>query len=641
MLLHEPLFKNISMSKIIELLSPAKDIETARAAILGGADAVYIGAPRFSARAAAGNSIDDLKLLTSFAHTYHVRIYVALNTLLKDEELPVAEEMIWALWRIGVDALIVQDMGITRLNLPPIPLHASTQTDNRTIEKVVFLERAGFNQVVLARELSLEQIQQISAQTKLRLEAFIHGALCVSYSGQCYMSQVMAGRSANRGVCAQYCRLPYDLVDADGKCLMKQQYLLSLKDLQRQSEDLEAMIQAGITSLKIEGRLKDVSYVRNVTAWYRMRLDEIIARHPDWRRSSTPGEQICFTPNPSKSFNRGFTDYFLHGRRTMVYQFATPKSMGEEMGFVRAQKKDHFLYLGKNPLYNGDGISYFNEQGCFDGFRVNRVEADKIYPANPRLHLRTGVKLYRTYDRQFEREMEKPASRRIFVRISCREIPSGFALEMTDAEGHLAALTMPVVKEKASKPQSENIKALLSRSSHPVFQVEQCELQWSAEYFLPLSLWTAQRNRLYELFEKVRNMAYRREEIYWPESHHSYPQKTVSYLGNVLNRQAEAFYRNHGVESIEPALEAEGKDFLAGIAASAKENTTNEIVLMRCKHCLRYALKACPKESNLRLREPLYLVCTSGRFRLQFDCKACEMLVLKEKGKSKMDSQGR
>ena len=323
----------MSKPRKIELLAPAKNLESGMEAILHGADAVYIGAPKFSARAAAGNSMADIQALVKFAHLYNARIYVALNTLLTDDELAETESMIHELYSFGVDALIVQDMGITRLNLPPIPLHASTQTDNRSVEKVKFLADSGFTQVVLARELSLNEIKEIhEACPKTSLEVFVHGALCVSYSGQCYVSQACYGRSANRGACAQFCRLPFEMVDADGKTITKNKHLLSLKDLNL-NDELEALLDAGVSSLKIEGRLKDLTYVKNVTAAYRQKIDAILKRRKDFVRASSGKSTYTFTPQLDKTFSRGFTKYYLNGRGSNeVASFDTPKSLGEEMG---------------------------------------------------------------------------------------------------------------------------------------------------------------------------------------------------------------------------------------------------------------------------------------------------------------------
>ncbi len=614
----------MTRQRSIELLAPAKNLETGKQVVLHGADAVYIGAPKFGARAAASNSLEDIAALVAFAHQYYVRVYVALNTILYDDELPEVEQLIWSLWRVGVDALIVQDMGITQLSLPPIPLHASTQCDNRSLEKVRFLQEAGFRQVVLARELSLKQIQEISKQCCVRLEAFVHGALCVSYSGQCYMSYAVSGRSANRGVCAQFCRLPYDLVDANGKVLCKDKYLLSLRDLQRSQADIEAMIDAGVVSFKIEGRLKEMAYCKNITAWYRQQIDEILARRPDLCRSSSGKEQMNFRPAPDKSFNRGFTDYFLHGRPKTLFNFNTPKSMGEEVGFVRAQKLQHFVYLGKEPLANGDGLSYFDEKGKFCGFRVNRVDGNRVYPANKSLRLKTGIRLYRTANQAFDSALEKQtAQRRIAVNITCWETRDGFALQMDDQEGHRAALQFVCQKQLAQKSQKEHVRGLLMKATHPLFTVESCEIEWMEEYFLPSSLWTEQRNRLYGIFLETRKLQYPQASFRMVPTSHPYPQNGLTYLGNVLNAKATDFYHQHGVEQIDSALEATAHPLKQTLPENGK------LVLMRCKHCLRAAVNACPKQgAHQHLEEPLYLVYQQYRFPLQFDCSRCEMLVL-------------
>ena len=364
----------------IELLAPAKNVECGIEAINHGADAVYIGAPRFSARAAAGNSLEDIQQLVEYAHLYNVRIYVALNTILKEDELEETEKLIHDLYRIGVDALIVQDMAITQLNLPPIPLHASTQTDNRSVEKVKFMSDAGFTQVVLARELSLQEIARIhQACPDTALEVFVHGALCVSYSGQCYVSQACFGRSANRGECAQFCRLPFDLVDSDGKTIAKEKHLLSLKDM-NQSDELEALIDAGASSLKIEGRLKDVTYVKNVTAAYRQKIDAILKRRPEYVRASSGESRFEFTPQLDKSFSRGFSNYYLHGReRQDITSFDTPKSLGEEMGRMKEIRGNYIVVAGLKSFNNGDGVCYIDEQGKLKGFRINRVDGNKIF----------------------------------------------------------------------------------------------------------------------------------------------------------------------------------------------------------------------------------------------------------------------
>lgn len=406
---------NIQKRKI-ELLAPARNLECGIEAINHGADAVYIGAPKFGARSAAGNSLADIATLVEYAHLFNVRIYVTVNTILKDSELSETEEMIWQLYNAGVDALIVQDMGITQLNLPPIPLHASTQMDNRTVEKVRFLSNAGFRQVVLARELSLDEIRKIhEACPDVALEVFVHGALCVSYSGQCYVSEACFGRSANRGECAQFCRLPFSMVDEDGKVIVRNKHLLSLKDL-NQSSILESLLDAGATSLKIEGRLKDVTYVKNVTAAYRQKLDEIFCRRKEYVRSSSGDTVLDFTPQLEKSFNRGFTHYFLHGRTPDIASFNTPKSLGEEMGTMKEQYKKYVTVSGVKPFHNGDGACFIDEQGCLQGFRINKVEGNKLFPAGAIPRIKPKTPIYRNYDQDFEKLLtRKSAERKIGV----------------------------------------------------------------------------------------------------------------------------------------------------------------------------------------------------------------------------------
>ena len=381
----------------IELLAPAKNLECGIEAVNHGADAVYIGAPKFGARAAAVNSLEDIAALVEHAHLYNVRIYVTVNTILKEEELKETERMIWELYRIGVDALIVQDMGITRLNLPPIPLHGSTQMDNRTPEKVRFLADAGFRQVVLARELSLQEIRGIhEACPDVPLEVFVHGALCVSYSGQCYVSQACFGRSANRGECAQFCRLPFSLVDADGKTIVRNKHLLSLKDL-NQSEVLEELLDAGATSLKIEGRLKDVTYVKNVTAAYRRKLDAIFARRKEYTRASSGTCHFDFQPQLDKSFSRGFTHYFLQGRGGEITSFDTPKSLGEEMGTLKEQRGGYITVAGVKPFHNGDGVCFLVRARTFAGFPYQLGGWYKLYPAGEVPRIKPRTRLYRNF----------------------------------------------------------------------------------------------------------------------------------------------------------------------------------------------------------------------------------------------------
>jgi putative protease len=608
------------MTKItkIELLAPAKNLETGRAAVDHGADAVYIGAPKFGARAAAGNSLADIAELTAYAHIYGVKIYVTVNTILKDEELADTERMVWDLYRIGVDALIVQDMALMQLHLPPIPLHASTQMDNRTPEKVRFLADAGFRQVVLARELSLREISAIhQAAPQVALEVFVHGALCVSYSGQCYVSQHCYGRSANRGECAQFCRLAFDLVDESGTLIRKGQHLLSLKDL-NQSDRLEELLDAGATSLKIEGRLKDVSYVKNVTAYYRQQLDALFRRRPEYAAASAGSVKYTFRPQLDKSFSRGFTHYFLDGRVPDISQPASPKSLGEEMGTVKELRGNHLTVAGLKPWNNGDGACFINEQGRMEGFRVNRVEQNKLYPQEmPRIKPRTV--LYRNFDQEFERLLSRPsAERRIPVDISLDENAFGFTLTMDDAQGHHVSTVLQAEKQPARTPQTDNLRTQLGKLGNTPFVARDITVNFSDNWFIPSSQLAEVRRRAVELLLADRRIRYPRELQRMPDTHHSYMANNLSYLGNVMNERAAAFYRQHGVERIAPAFECQAP---------------RDAVLMQCKHCIRYALGGCPVHHARKLpyREPYYLVSADGRrFRLHFDCKNCQMKVFAE-----------
>ena len=600
----------------IELLAPAKNLECGIEAVNHGADAVYIGAPRFGARAAAGNSIEDIKALVEHAHLYNARIYVTVNTILHDEELPETEKMIWELYRAGVDALIIQDMGITRLNLPPIALHASTQMDNRTPEKVKFLSDIGFHQVVLARELSLDEIKKIhDTCPETLLEVFIHGALCVSYSGQCYVSQACYRRSANRGECAQFCRLAFDLVDSNGKTIEQNKHLLSLKDM-NQSDNLEALLDAGATSLKIEGRLKDVSYVKNVTAYYRQKLDSIFKYRKEYVRASSGTVKTTFTPQLDKSFSRGFTDYFLRGRNPGIFSFSTPKSLGEEVGTVKEIRGNYFTVAGVKSFSNGDGLCYIDDNGRLQGFRVNRVENNKLFPQDmPRLKPKT--RLYRNFDQEFEKLMQKKsAERKIAVDICLTENNFGFTLSLTDEDDNSVSLTLQRAKEPARTPQTDNLRNQLGKLGNTPFEAKNIKIDLSDNWFIPSSEFSELRRNAVEKLLEVRRINYRREVFRMKETKSKFPISTLTYLGNVMNSSAAEFYKNHGVLKVMPAFEKE---------------QPKDAVLMFCKHCIRYSMGWCPVHHKVRspFREPYYLVSSDGRrFRLEFDCKQCQMKVL-------------
>ena len=599
----------------IELLSPAKNLECGLAAINHGADAVYIGASQFGARAAAGNSVEDIATLVQYAHLFRVKVLVALNTILTDEQLPEAEKLIWEIYNAGADALIIQDMGIMKLNLPPIAIHASTQTDNRTIEKVKFLQDVGFSRVVLARELTLNQISEISAQTKVELEAFVHGALCVSYSGQCYMSQANCGRSANRGQCAQYCRLPYQLLDADDNILVKNKHLLSLKDLDL-SGSLEEMMEAGITSFKIEGRLKDVDYVKNITAYYRKKLDAILEKNTRFHRASAGRTTILFEPNPEKSFRRGSTDYFLHGRKQDIAQLDTPKSLGEPIGKVTYIGRNFFELHNGSMLNNGDGLCFINKHGDLTGFRVNRVDRKQIFPAEmPKIT--DGVMIYRNQDQAFEKILKgKTSERKVGVEIFFKETPTGFSIQLLDEDKVSCSFEAVCDKQPAQKPEAvnDNVKNQLSKLGNTIYEATNIQIEITAPWFFPASQLSEWRRQAIEKLDEVRSESYVRE----PKRESiaaTYSTKQLTYLGNVTNKLSEEFYHEHGVEDIMPGFEVKAQE---------------GVPLMFTKHCIKYTMGWCPKEGyKATFKEPLFLRNNDQVYELTFDCKLCEMRITK------------
>ena len=599
----------------IELLSPAKNLECGLAAINHGADAVYIGASQFGARAAAGNSVEDIATLVQYAHKFRVKVLVALNTILTDDQLPEAEKLIWDIYNAGADALIIQDMGILKLNLPPIALHASTQTDNRTVEKVKFLQDVGFSRVVLARELSLKQITEIASQTDVELEAFVHGALCVSYSGQCYMSQANCERSANRGQCAQYCRLPYQLTDADDNLLAKNKHLLSLKDLDL-SDFLEEMMEAGVSSFKIEGRLKGVDYVKNITAYYRKRMDAILDGSTRYQRASAGRTTLLFEPNPEKSFRRSNTDYFLHGRKHDIVQQDTPKSLGEPIGKVTYIGRNFFEVQNGTELNNGDGLCFINKQGDLTGFRVNRVERKQIFPADmPRMDV--GVFLYRNQDQAFEKILKgKTSERRVGVEIFFGETPDGFFIQLTDEDGISTTFEAVCGKQPAQKPEvvNDNIKNQLSKLGNTIYEATYIQIQINSPWFFPASQLGEWRRQAIEQLDEIRTQSYVRETALGAKQT-TFPAKALTYLGNLTNKLSEEFYREHGVEEVMPGFEVKAQE---------------GVPLMFCKHCIKFNMGWCPKEGyKATFKEPLYLRNNDQVYELSFDCKACEMRISK------------
>ncbi len=600
----------------IELLAPAKNLECGIEAVNHGADAVYIGAPKFSARAAAGNTLEDIAALVEHAHLYNAKVHVALNTILRDDELKETEELIWELYKVGVDALIVQDMAITRMNLPPIALHASTQNDNRTPEKVQFMEAAGFEQVVLPRELSLAEIKKMHEATDVALEVFVHGALCVSYSGQCYISQALYGRSANRGECAQVCRLPFNLVDANGEVIVRNKHLLSLKDL-NQSDHLEELLDAGVTSLKIEGRLKDVSYVKNVTAYYRKKLDEIIEQRPEYIRASSGHCKYEFTPQLDKSFSRGATNYFLFNRSKDISSMDTPKSLGEEMGTVKELRGNYLTVAGVKSFNNGDGVCYINEQGDLSGFRINKVETNRLFPHEmPDVKPRTV--LYRNFDQEFEKLLaRKSAERKIDLEINLTENNFGFTLSLKDEDGNAVSVTLPREKELARTPQADNLRNQLGKLGNTPFEAARIDVDFQENWFIQASALAELRREAVDKLLQTRKINFRRSSKKIQPTHHQFTKTELTYLGNVMNAEAESFYRDHGVKEIQPAFEK-----------APVEGAT----VMFCKYCIRYNMGYCPVHQGGKspYTEPYYLTYKDKKFRLSFDCKNCEMKVINE-----------
>lgn len=609
----------------IELLAPAKNADIGIEAIRHGADAVYIGGPGFGARAAAGNSVEDIQRLCAYAHTFRAKVYVTLNTILYDDELPAARDLVAQLYEAGVDALITQDLALLRMDLPPIALHASTQMDNCTPERARMLEAAGYSQIVLARELSLPQIREIHAATSLPLEAFVHGALCVSYSGRCYASEYCFGRSANRGRCAQFCRLAFDLHDADGRLLAKDKHLLSLRDMNR-SEHLEAMMDAGVSSFKIEGRLKDAAYVKNVTAYYRREIDRIIARRSqDYQRSSIGQTEVAFLPRLEKSFNRGFTNYFLLERTSDLWNFVTPKSMGEYVGEVSRVGRRSFSVTGNVQISNGDGLAFVNEVGILEGLRANRVEGREIFPLKmPQIS--RGAEVYRNEDRLWEAALARPtAERTIPLCITLTEVAGGYDLSAalsteagTKQKAELLCtchFELPV--EAAAKPQRENIIRNLSKLGGTPFSPSVVNVNTDGERFIPASQLGEMRRTLVETAATtLQNLHLSEREGRRGETPLDLSDAQFTYTSNVANRLAEDWLRAHGAQQVDPAFE---------VKRPAKA------ALMTCRHCLRYALDQCPKQTGRRpsWREPLALSLPDGRkFPLHFDCNRCEMQVL-------------
>ena len=635
----------------LELLSPAKNLEFGREAVNHGADALYIGAPAFGARAAATNSLEDIDALVRYAHLYGAKVFATVNTLLFDDELEPAVAMIRQLYNAGVDALILQDLGLLECDLPPIELHASTQCHNASLERIKFMESVGFNRVILARETSLEQMRTIREATTVDLEAFVHGALCVSYSGQCYMSQYLNGRSGNRGRCSQPCRSSYDLLTADGRLLMKDRHLLSLRDFNA-SQRLADMIAAGISSFKIEGRLKDLSYVKNITAYYRRLLDNIMERQSvshlspltfHLSKASLGRCTFFFTPDPDRTFNRGYTDYFLRSRQPMA-NFATQKSMGKRVGEVTAVGRRTLTVGGTEPFANGDGLCYLDADGRLQGFLVNHVEGRTLTP-NQMPDLKVGTVLWRNQDQQFEKLLQgRSAERRIGVDLTFSATYKGFSLSCVDEGGLHVCVTDEYehIPAENSERMTQTIVKQFSKLGDTPFEAREVVDETLGSYFLTVSQLNQMRREAVEALIKYRLQEARPADCPREDRHEAYPQTALDYRANVVNAQAEAFYRHHGVQQLERGLE-QTCDY-------------DGRALMTTKYCLRYELGCClhpekwpvvsgqwPVDSgqcpvssgqgsggNIRPDDTLLLRNQERLFRLEFDCRQCLMRICKQ-----------
>ncbi len=625
----------------LELLSPARDADIGIEAVRHGADAVYIGGPSFGARSAADNSVQDIERLARHAHRFNSRIFVTLNTILRNEELEGARKLAWQLYEAGADALIIQDMGLLELALPPLQLHASTQCDIRTSEKARFLQDVGLSQIVLARELTLQQINQIRAQTDCKLEFFVHGALCVAYSGQCYISQAHTGRSANRGECSQACRLPYQVLDDRGRFVAHDKHVLSMKD-NNQSNNLAALVDAGIRSFKIEGRYKDMAYVKNITAHYRRLLDKLIDERQDsakpLTRSSSGSSQFTFKPDPLQNFNREFTDYFVPGRQIDIGAFDSPKNPGQPIGHVTQIGPNWVELQTTDPdgvLHNGDGLCYYNLQKELCGLAINRAERHgkrwRLFPKDALVSLpdlRKDIEVNRNRDVDWVRVLEKKsAERRIGVWAQLGDTPDGLTLTLTDEDGHSAtahAALSASERQLSREPDgvSAQLREHIGKMGDSIFKLLELHVQYAQAWFVPVSLLNRLRRDAVEALEAAREQAFvrlpRREAISPPVS---YPSDSLSYLANVFNDQARAFYAKHGVKLIELAFEA--------------LQEAGQVSLMITKHCVRFSLSLCPRQAKgvtgvqgTVKAEPLQLVNGKERLTLRFDCKACEMHVV-------------
>jgi putative protease len=611
----------------LELLSPAKNLEQGREAVNHGADAVYIGAPAFGARTAAGNSIKDIESLTHYAHLYHAKVFATVNTLLFDNEIDDAVAMLHQLYNAGVDAAIIQDLGLLECDLPPIELHASTQTHNALLERIQFLEQVGFSRIILARETSLQQMEEIRQHTHADLEAFVQGALCVSYSGQCYMSQYLNGRSGNRGCCSQPCRSAYDLYNEQGTLLRHDEHLLSLRDFSA-TEHLREMIAAGITSFKIEGRLKDLSYVKNVTAYYRHLLDSLM-KGTEHTPSSSGYCEFHFVPDLEKTFNRGFTDYFLKKRQPMA-TLSTQKSIGKRIGTITRIERNSITINSIEPLTAGDGLCFMNAQGKWEGFLVNRVERNTIYPNRMPATAKAGTIVWRNNDQAFERLLQgDTASRKVDIHMLLADTDDGLCLHLADTDGCQASATVTCLKERAQNPDRamEQTWRQLSKLGDTIFHATHIEIACQQPYFLPASTLNQLRRQAVAQLEETRIAQHLTTRGSCPtlaqrqQNTTPYIEPTVDYRANIINQHCRQFYLRHGADTaeygLEKTLDYQGK------------------ALMTTRYCLRYELGCCLKTDPHKwhvdnpdaYQDNLYLRNARNQFALTFDCANCQMVL--------------
>ncbi|PJA07321.1 MAG: peptidase U32 [Flavobacteriales bacterium CG_4_10_14_0_2_um_filter_32_8] len=617
------------MKKKVEILAPAKNLFQGIAAINAGADAVYVGAPQFGARSNATNSVEDIKALVKYAHLFKAQVFVAINTILYDNELEDCRKLIYQLYNIGIDAIIVQDMAILEMDLPPIVIHASTQANNRDPKHIKFLAEAGMKRVILARELNLDQIKEISKATTIDLEFFVSGALCVSFSGNCYMSIAGGERSANRGSCAQNCRLPYNLIDGTGTTLIANSHLLSIKDLDL-SDQLPNLIEVGITSFKIEGRLKDLVYVKNNVSFLRKKLDAFLENNDNFQKASSGRTFYNFEAEMDRSFNRGYSDYFINQRKEKIGSWESPKSQGQVIGKLIEIKPNGYVIENSDKLNNGDGLYFINNNGEADGVQINTVVNNIVIP-NVLKPLEKGTMIYRNADATFNKlvEREDSAIRKIGVQLLFTETTDGFLLTAIDEDEYKSSSSIKTNKELSKNKDSiiPNIKKQLSKTGNTPFIVDELTVDFSENWFLPIAKINELRRVVLEQLIDIRIKSYHRKETQLTKTTHPYPVAQLDFTYNVSNKLARAFYHRHGVKEIEKAFELQWDPGKSRV--------------MTTKYCVKYELGKCPKfqkeTMGEKLVEPLILKNGENEYKLKFNCSPCEMEIWEKDAELKFD----